>query len=165
MLMLAFSGVMTAALVFLVLGIILIIAECFIPGFGIFGILGIVSLVVAIILFSSNWWQAAILIVILLAVVIAALAILSRLAAQGKLQHNLFLRTSTSSALGFDSARDFSGLVGFDGIAQTVLRPAGVALIRGARYDVVTQGEYIEKGSRLIVTSVEGNRIVVEKRV
>ncbi|MDR2360450.1 MAG: hypothetical protein LBD85_04100 [Oscillospiraceae bacterium] len=164
MLVLALSGAAPAAIVFLIVGIVLITAECFIPGFGVFGILGIVSLIASIILFSDAWWQAAVMIVILLALVITAVALLSRLAAQGKLQHKLFLSISASSALGFDSTRDYSGLVGFDGVSQTILRPAGVAVIRGARYDVVTQGEYIEKGVRLTVLSVEGNRIVVEKK-
>ena len=49
------------------------------------------------------------------------------------------------------------------GIAASDLRPAGVAEIEGRRVDVVTQGEMIAEGTRVRVTEVEGNRVVVER--
>jgi membrane-bound serine protease (ClpP class) len=48
------------------------------------------------------------------------------------------------------------------GIAVTDLRPAGMAQINSQRVDVVTDGEYIEADTPVIVTGVAGNRIVVE---
>ncbi|HEV3029325.1 MAG TPA: NfeD family protein [Planctomycetota bacterium] len=58
-------------------------------------------------------------------------------------------------------AQNYDGLLGKEGQAQTILRPAGIALIEGKKVDVVTAGENVEKGSRVKVTKVEGNRIVV----
>lgn len=49
------------------------------------------------------------------------------------------------------------------GISVTDLRPAGMALINSERMDVVTDGEYIEADTPIIVTGVNGNRIIVEK--
>jgi membrane-bound serine protease (ClpP class) len=49
------------------------------------------------------------------------------------------------------------------GKALTDLRPSGVALLNGRRTDVVSRGEYIEKGSAVVVISVTGNQIVVKK--
>ena len=49
------------------------------------------------------------------------------------------------------------------GIALTVLRPAGTALIDGSRLDVVTSGEYIDAGATVEVILVEGSRIVVRE--
>ena len=68
------------------------------------------------------------------------------------------------------TAEDWSGteegnsdFLNKEGIAQTVLRPAGFALIDGERVDVVSQGEMIQKGESVKVIEVEGNRIVVAK--
>ena len=52
-------------------------------------------------------------------------------------------------------------LVGKDGVAHSMLRPAGAAIIDGKRYDVVTRGELIDPKTRIRVIDVKGNRIVV----
>jgi membrane-bound serine protease (ClpP class) len=74
------------------------------------------------------------------------------------------LKTSLSKADGFSSqAEDLAGLLGLAGKAVTDLRPAGIGLINGKRVDVVSRGEYIDKGSDFLVQAVEGNRVVVKK--
>ena len=47
------------------------------------------------------------------------------------------------------------------GEALADLRPSGPALIDNQRVDVVSRGEYIDKGSEIIVVAVKGNQIVV----
>jgi membrane-bound serine protease (ClpP class) len=54
--------------------------------------------------------------------------------------------------------------VGRTGTAITDLRPSGVAMIGQERLDVVTQGDYIEKESAIVVIAVRGNQIVVEPK-
>jgi len=49
------------------------------------------------------------------------------------------------------------------GRATSDLRPSGIALIEGERLDVVTDGDYIEADTPVIVTRVTGNQIIVEK--
>ena len=49
------------------------------------------------------------------------------------------------------------------GIALTDLRPAGMAKINPRRLDVVTDAEYINAGTPVIVTKVTGNSIIVEQ--
>ena len=51
--------------------------------------------------------------------------------------------------------------LGKHGVAITDLRPSGIARINGQRVDVVTRGEYLEKGAKLTVSSVKGNQIIV----
>jgi membrane-bound serine protease (ClpP class) len=53
--------------------------------------------------------------------------------------------------------------VGAEGEAVSPLRPSGIAHLNGKRYDVVTQGEMIDRGSRVKVIEVSGNRIVVKR--
>ncbi len=55
-------------------------------------------------------------------------------------------------------------LAGLEGEALTDLRPAGMARLNGARTDVVTRGEYIEKGTQVVVLKVTGNQVVVKRR-
>ena len=43
------------------------------------------------------------------------------------------------------------------------LHPAGAATFGERKRDVVTRGEYVAEGSRVLVVETHGNRIVVEK--
>ncbi|MGD8701144.1 MAG: NfeD family protein [Desulfosarcina sp.] len=60
--------------------------------------------------------------------------------------------------------RDQMAYLGRTGTAITDLRPSGVAMIGQERLDVVTQGEYIEKQTAIVVIAVRGNQIVVEPK-
>lgn len=58
---------------------------------------------------------------------------------------------------------DAAHLLGREGVALSMLRPAGRAKIDGDTVDVVTRGEFIDAGARVRVTQVDGNRCVVEQ--
>jgi len=49
------------------------------------------------------------------------------------------------------------------GIAETPLRPSGRVKIDGELFDVITQNEFLEKGSQVIVSEIKGNRIIVSR--
>ncbi|MGH7830627.1 MAG: NfeD family protein, partial [Candidatus Binatia bacterium] len=53
--------------------------------------------------------------------------------------------------------------LGKGGTAVSPLRPAGIAEIEGERVDVVSDGELIDSGAPIVVTRVDGNRIVVRR--
>jgi membrane-bound serine protease (ClpP class) len=54
-------------------------------------------------------------------------------------------------------------LVGRQGVAMTVLRPAGRAQIGDDFVDVVSEGPFISAGRKIEVLSVSGNRVVVRE--
>jgi len=56
-----------------------------------------------------------------------------------------------------------SDWIGREGVAQTILRPAGVALIDGQRLDVIAESGMIESGSPIKIIDVNENRLVVRK--
>ncbi|MBI3991210.1 MAG: hypothetical protein HY350_03570, partial [Candidatus Omnitrophica bacterium] len=58
-------------------------------------------------------------------------------------------------------SRELKGLQGKEGVSITTLRPSGTALIEGKRIDVVTNGVFLQKGTTIKVTIVEGSRVVV----
>ena len=47
------------------------------------------------------------------------------------------------------------------GVAESALRPSGRARIGGEQMDVVTEGGYVDEGTRVRVVEVRGNVIVV----
>jgi membrane-bound serine protease (ClpP class) len=52
-------------------------------------------------------------------------------------------------------------MVGRRGIAATTLRPAGKVDIEGARFDVVSDGRIVEKGTPVVVIRTDGLSLVV----
>ncbi len=156
-----------------ILGLGAILVEIFlIPGFGVAGVIGIVLMIAALFFslfntegyFDYNLIQLAI---IQLGGALGGFFVLGFLAYKYLPNTRTFksfvLETESGSKTGFTTAPDYSPLVGLTGTAITVLRPAGTALIESKRYDVVTQGDYIDKDSSIRVLKVEGMRIVVEK--
>lgn len=75
----------------------------------------------------------------------------------------LALKKSLSKQEGVTSQdKDLQELIGKTGTVINDLRPAGKAIIDNKRFDVVSEGDYIDIDASIIVTSVDGNRIVVK---
>jgi len=67
-----------------------------------------------------------------------------------------------ASEKGFASSRDKTDdLLSAEGVAITTLRPSGTANINGHKVDVISEGEMIFKNTKIKVTDVKGNRVVV----
>jgi hypothetical protein len=60
-----------------------------------------------------------------------------------------------------ESLVDYRHLVGQTGVTTTQLTPCGKAEIAGALVDVISDGEVIPRGRRVIVMQATGNRVVV----
>ena len=56
-----------------------------------------------------------------------------------------------------------AALIGQIGVTLTWLHPSGTAIFDGRRFDVVTEGEFIEKNREVEVIDVEGMRIVARE--
>ena len=74
-----------------------------------------------------------------------------------------FLKTDDIKA-GYVSNDVLKDLAGKEGVAHTTLRPAGIAKIDGNLVDVVTEGDFIDAGSPIVVLRVVGGRNIVRKR-
>ena len=53
-------------------------------------------------------------------------------------------------------------LLSAEGVAITTFELSGIVNIKGNRVDVISEGEMISKNTRIKVTGVKGNRIVVK---
>ena len=57
----------------------------------------------------------------------------------------------------------YQQLLGKQGEALSMLRPAGTAMVDGRRLDVLTEGDYIASHSQIKVIRVEGSKIIVKQ--
>lgn len=161
-------------LLLVAVGVLLLALEVFVfPGVTVAGIAGIVALVAG--LGMALVGAGATLSVIIGALGRVAISILlaigGALALVRILPHlpfgrRLVLESGMRADLGYVSAPDTDRRwLGRTGTARSPLRPAGIADIDGTRVDVVSDGGFIDAGTAVQVTRVDGNRIVVRRAV
>lgn len=159
-----FETVSVVSIILFIVGMGLITVELFIPGVGIFGGLGLVSLILCIVFQAKTFMQGLVLFLIIAAIVTLLAVIVLRSFRKGRLyKSSLVLKNRASKEEGYVSNEDNTSLVGETGICLSPLRPAGRALIRGKPRDVVTSGEFIENGDKIIVIEAAGRRILVKR--
>ena len=163
-------------LVFFV-GIILLAVELFvIPGFGIFGILGIVCILGGLVLgmipnqdFNFDFVPASQLFGALLTVILAALGsvglvfwLTPKINQWGAFSH-ITLATTQDRSEGYTSSFYSQDLLGKKGTVHSRLRPSGKIEIDGEIYDAYSRGDFIDQGEKIIVISTEGTSLKVKK--
>jgi membrane-bound serine protease (ClpP class) len=154
---------MTLAIVLLVVGLGLIVAEIFFPSFGLLSVLATAAIVGAVVMAFQEDSRTGMGFLLATALLVPAVIVLGF-----KLfPRSPFGKRMVARGLSFESTpaldrRDLE-LVGKEGTVESDCRPAGMARLDGRRVDVVTRGEWIEKGARVRVTEVQGNRVVVSR--
>ncbi len=168
-------------LLFLIGGIVFLAVEVFVtPGFGLMGFIGIALMIVGMVLSFQGFvipkpefpWQQDLLMRNILRVVISIFGAViliylffkyffERL---GKLIPGPYLAASLE---GVRADSDLVSLphVGDRGETVTSLRPSGKVSVEGEIYDVVAEGEFIDSGTHIVVSQVQGTRIVVSREV
>ncbi|HHW30862.1 MAG TPA: hypothetical protein GXX20_04185 [Clostridiaceae bacterium] len=152
-------GLIQALLLFS--GLFLIIVEMFNPGFGVAGITGIILLILGIIITAKSFLDALIMTAIILVIIVVALLLVLRSASRGRLKKVLVLSDSLKKDEGYTSVESLENYIGKEGVALTILRPSGSAEFDGEILDVVTEGRFIPKNSKVKIVDVSGRRIVV----
>jgi membrane-bound serine protease (ClpP class) len=160
-------------IIIFIVGVVLLLLEIFvIPGFGIFGALGIFLMIASLFLglisdFPLVDWDMIQMATIQLAgaflLAIIVIFFLLKYLPKSKIWNNLVLQKNIDEQSGYTSDKKLKELIGKKGKALTDLRPSGTAFIENSRIDVVTSGEYITKGTNISVISEEGSKVVVQK--
>ena len=158
-------------LILLVAGLALLGVEIFlVPGFGLFGLLGIGGILGGIYLSlvgslstAVDYSQAAmILSASVLIVLVSAWALVRTLPKNTRmLRSGIMLGEDAGRDVGYISAAVRSELVGQKGVALTDLRPAGVGRFGTERLDVVAEEGWLTSGTPIEVVRAEGYRHVV----
>ena len=155
-------------------GVGLLLVEVFVtPGFGVFGIAGVVltlgALLIALVpnvgfAFPSDGEIARATTTLAAALVLLGLLAVSlgRMLPRSNRFGRLVLSPELSAAEGYTSA-DTVDLVGMTGTALTTLRPSGTVDIGGRRLDVVSDGPFVAPGSTVEVIRSRGAVVVVRE--
>ncbi|MCK5162686.1 MAG: serine protease [Desulfobacula sp.] len=144
------------------IGFLVIIAEVFIPSLGLLTAIALtvffysLYLVYTSISTTAGMVLAGLDIVLVPVLLIAGMKILAK--------SPLALKRELSKKDGVVSQKEvYEAYINMKGRSVTDLRPSGMAEINSQRVDVVTDGEYIDADTPIIVTNVSGNRIIVEQ--
>lgn len=81
----------------------------------------------------------------------------------GMVVNGPYLQTTLGDAK-VDSDLENKPFVGQTGIVSSALRPSGKARFNEEILDVVAEGEFIEKDQEIIISEINGNRIVVSRK-
>ncbi len=144
-------------------GLVLLVLEIFVvPGFGICGILGIGSVIGAVICVAPSLSAAIMQIGLAILITILLVFISFKCGRTRRVWNRLILKDATSTEEGYVSPpAELNDLVGESGMALTDLRPSGAALLNGKRTDVLTEGSFVMRGTKVRVIKVEGSSVVV----
>ncbi len=157
--------------VLFVVGLALLIIELFIPGFGVLGVSGLIGIFASFILSYPTAREALISVSIALAFAIATIIILVRtLERRGIKGNSLFGRLILTEVTGRQVLPDKPSQkgrkgpsIGETGTVYSTLRPVGTAYFGESKVDVMSDGEFIQPGTRVAVVRVEGAKVIVRK--
>ena len=140
------------------LGLLLLFVEILMPGFGLFGILGTISLLGSLVAAFKLYGMVVFL--VMLSCSILVFVVMFVFAKKSGLYNKVILRDRQEEK-GFDEST-LQGLLGKVGLTQTDLRPFGVAEFDGQMVDVCSTGEFIDRGTEVQVVQITGKIVTVK---
>lgn len=157
------EGLSILGIILMIAGFILVGIEMVLPGFSFPGITGIVCLVVSIFINAQTVEEGIIITIVIVAILGVMLAVILGLLSKGKLAKPIILSEELNTEKGYISSKDLNYLLGKEGIASTDLRPSGIGDFEGINFDVITSGNYIVKGTPIIIAEVKGSKLIVKE--
>lgn len=144
----------------------LLLLECFLPSGGVLAVASVLCLLGAVALgFSTNTTTGLLVVLIIVVGTPILIRFLVLLWPSTRIGRKILNRSATKrngSAVAISDNSDANAvLIGANGIAVTDLKPNGIARIRGRKWDVITEGEFVPEGSQILVTREEMGRLHV----
>ena len=144
-------------------GVILLIVEAFMPGFGVPGISGIILLLAGV---AMTWYENGAKVGLgtteaVLALVAVAISVSLKSASSGRLSKSDLILNDTETPPSENA--DMQLLVGKEGVVKNTLRPVGTAEFDCGKLHVTSDGEYVSEGQKVRIVRVEGTQIFVNK--
>lgn len=160
---------MFSVLVFL-LGVLLILVEITVPGFGAPGICGIISISLGIILAMGDFYFAVVSFAIALVLSLIVGLFLFKLGMKSEFFKKLQLLTSSTTSEGYVSQEIPILDIGELFITITPLRPTGYAKKKNSneeleKIEVISSEGYIAEDREVVVTRIEGSRVYVKLKM
>ncbi len=161
-----FTEMNWVVIVLLVMGIIFCIVEGIVPGFGIFGILGIICEIAGIVfhaVFSTSPWQVFFLILIMTFATVLLFLIFVFSAKHGLLGSTPLVENKPAVPYDYGVDKNFIKLIGKRGVVVDECRPVGKIKIEGRVMEALSTGNIIEKDSVVRVVKIKDNILYIEK--
>jgi len=143
--------------------ILLFIEVALIPGFGITGVTGIIVIFAGL---GLAFWKLDIRLAVLysfgsMAALVGLVLWAIYIFPYTSVGKKFVLTAKISVEDGFTATRDLERFVGMEGVATSDLRPSGIARIGDERMDVLSDGEFVPRQSKIKVLRVKNGALIV----
>ena len=148
----------------LIFGFLFIAVELFFaPGLTVFGILGTLTLFVAVFLTFKYFPVEYFMLILGVSLLIAGLFLFVFF--KSGIKGKLVLRGRESYSEGFKPFKNnYQKFLNKSGQTKTPLRPSGTITIEGKLLSAISEGDFIEQGEVIEVIRVEGSKLIVRKQ-
>lgn len=156
----------TWAFLLLLLGLIFLVLEFFIPSGGALAVLCALSLLAAIVVgFMAGPWTGLSIMVLEGVIVPAALAAAVKWWPETPIGRMILIPRPQSPDEVLPETENYrlQNLVGKRGTARGTMLPSGLVVIDGKTYDAVSEGKPIEAGETVLVVAISTQRLVVRQ--
>ena len=157
------DGVMIIGIILLIAGFVLVGIEMVVPGFGAPGISGIICLVAGIFLTADTIEEGIFITVVVIVILGILMTIIMGFLSQKKFRSPIVLDEDLKAGAPINSS-DLDYLLQKEGRAATDLKPAGKGDFEGIELDIFSEGPYIKKGSPIVISRINENRLMVREK-
>ena len=163
-----FTQMHWAVILLLCVGIVFCIIEAAIPGFGVFGVLGIASEIAGVVVHAvvaGSALQVFFLIIIIFVFVTIMFMLFIRSAKCGLLAKTALVENKSSIPKDYKekAESELKPLIGQEGLTLTACRPVGKIRIGQNTYEAQSVNSIIPKGEVVTVVAIEDARIIIDK--
>lgn len=155
------EAIQILGIIVLVIGVVLIGVEFYLPGFGFPGISGIICALAGIFLAGRDTSERILIGAITIVVVAIMLVISMFLFKSKKVKSPIKLDTDLPGKNLFIEENDAKHLVGKKGVALTDLKPSGKGEFDSVKLDILSEGAFIKKGADISVSEIKNNKVFV----
>ena len=146
----------------LLLGILFLTLEIFIPNFGILGITGIIAIALSSVFTVIAYPVTGFLIVFgVLFFLSGCFYFLIKWVKSRQLSGSFILNEVLEPEK--KALDNFEAMIGKEGVTEVPLKPFGSAMFNGVRLDVYSDGAYVPKGRTVKVIDADNDRIIVRE--
>lgn len=159
-------------IILFIVGAALLLLEIFvIPGFGVAGVGGIILMIAGIYLSlvgqfkhvdPTSFRSAAGYLAFSLILTILGVMVIIKIFPKSSIWRTISLEDAQLKDKGYIASRDYREYLGKKGKALSPLRPSGIGLFDGERLDVVSEGEFIDKDTPIVISQIDGYRLIVK---
>lgn len=158
-----FQNLESAIFFLFIAGIVSTSIELFVPGFGVFGAIGVLSTVISIVLTLLYVPYGAFIVAIEIVILIVFCYCIFKFLKKKHLYGKLILNDTLEDSEKHEETLDLKAFLGKEGVSKTALKPFGFADFDGVSIEVTSDSFYINSDKRIKVINIANNKIIVKE--